>query len=156
MLAPHVRIIDTDHCMEARISVAGVNLHGTKLSIVSCYSPTEEYADSTKQAFYNNLSRVLREIKRAHSSFKIIACGDFNATIGTYCPYDEWHCVGKFHDPDPTSFNGTQLLEASENNGLYILNTMFATRILQFRVLFCSVLASIACNIFFRPGSNPW
>ena len=109
--------------------MARVILHGTKLSILSCYSPTEEYADSTKEAFYNNLSRILRETKRAHSSFKIIACGDFNATIGTDCPHDNWHCVGKFHDPDPTSFNGTQLLQVSENHSLYILNTMFATRI---------------------------
>lgn len=40
-----------------------------------------------------------------------------------------WRGVGPYHDDDPTSFKGIKLLETTECNKLYILNTMFATRL---------------------------
>ena len=105
-----------------------VKVNGVRLAIYSCYCPTEVHATSTKEIFYRTLNKAIQKMKKNHPSYKIIAAGDFNATSGHDCDHDSWKGVGPYHDHNPTSFNGTKLIETAEGNGLYILNTMFATR----------------------------
>lgn len=127
-LAPHVKLLDTQHIIEGRLTIVRVKVHGVKLAIYSCYCPTEEYATGTKETFYRKLNSAIHEMKKRHSSFKIIVASDFNATIGHDCEPQNWKSIGLHRDENPTSFNGTKLIETAEENSLFILNTMFATR----------------------------
>ena len=140
VMAPHVRLMDVEHIMEGRITMIRVKVHGVKLAIYSCYSPTEEYSTSSKETFHRTLQRAMLQMRKEHPSYKIIVAGDFNATIGQDCNHDTWKGVGPYHDEDPTSFNGTKLLETAECNQLHILNTMFATRYNEHRWTFHSNL----------------
>lgn len=111
-----------------------------KLFIINCYCPTEQYAESTKQSFYQSLQKLIHKYKNEHPSFKIIVAGDFNATIGNDCDANRWLSVGPFNDNNPTSFNGLRLIETAESKGLFLLNTMFATRTDEHRWSFVSNL----------------
>lgn len=128
VIAPHVRLFDIEYIMEGRIMLARISVHGVKLTVVSCYWSTEEHANSTKEAFYNTLSKALKSAKHSHPAFKLVVCGDFNATIGNDCQSSNWDYAGRFNDDEPTSFNGIKLMEIAGNNSLYILNTLFATK----------------------------
>ena len=112
VLAPHVVLEDTIFVKEGRIIGVRVIVNGIKLSIFSCYSPTDtkQYSDSTKDLFYSTLLKATKSIKSEHPSFKLIVGGDFNATVGKDCEPEKWPCVGNNHDPDPTSDNGLRLL----------------------------------------------
>ena len=61
--------------------LARIFVHGVKLTIVSCCCPTETHATSTKETFYNTLSKALQSSKHSHPASKLVMCGDFNATI---------------------------------------------------------------------------
>ena len=54
-LSTNVRIIDVENILEGRILLVRLTLFGVKLSAFCVYAPTEEYADSTKQLFFNTL-----------------------------------------------------------------------------------------------------
>ena len=128
VLAPHVQLVDVDHVMEGRITLVRVKVNGIKLGIYSCYCPTEDHSDTTKESFYRTLNKSIQKLKKDHPSYKVIVAGDFNATIGQDCNHESWMGVGSFNDDAPTSYNGEKLIETSESNDLYILNTLFATR----------------------------
>ena len=137
-LAPHVKFIDVEHHLEGRIMSFRVIIRGIRLTVFSCYAPHEGYAESSNDAFHNSFAKALVSTKKAHPSFKLLVCGDFNATIGTDCIDSDY--VGLYNDSDPTSFNGTKLIETAQNNGLYILNTMFPTKSSAHRWTFKSPL----------------
>lgn len=128
VLAPHVKIVDIEYQIEGRLLLTRISVYGTKLAIISCYAPTEEYSTSVKEAYHNNLTNIIKSTKLSHPSFKLLIGGDFNATIGNDCQSSNWRCVGPYNDDEPTSFNGMKLLEMAETNNLFILNTMFATK----------------------------
>ena len=88
VMAPHVRLMDVEHIMEGRITMIRVKVHGVKLAIYSCYSPTEEYSTSSKETFHRTLQRAMLQMRKEHPSYKIIVAGDFNATIGQDCNHD--------------------------------------------------------------------
>ena len=140
VMAPHIRLMDIEHIMEGRMTMVRVKANGVKLVIYSCYCPTEEHSTSSKETFYRTLHRAIQKMRKEHPSYTIIAAGDFNTTIGQGCNHETWIGVGPYHDEDPTSFNGTKLLETAECNKLYILNTMFATRSHEHRWSFHSNL----------------
>ena len=125
--APHVTVEDEIFVKEGRIVGARVTVNGTKLSIFSCYSPTDTkvYSDATKDAFYSTLSKAIKNIKSEHPSFKLIVGGDFNATVGRDCEPDKWAFVGNNHDPDPTSENGLRLLKFCKEQELYMMNSYY-------------------------------
>ena len=125
--APHVTVEDEIFVQEGRIVGARVIVNGTKLSIFSCYSPTDTkvYSDTTKDAFYSTLSKAIKTIKLEHPSFKLIVGGDFNATVGRDCEPDKWAFVGNNHDPDSTSENGLRLLKFCKEQELYMMNSFY-------------------------------
>ena len=125
--APHVTVEDEIFVQEGRIVGARVIVNGTKLSIFSCYSPTDTkvYSDTTKDAFYSTLSKAIKNIKLEHPSFKLIVGGDFNATVGRDCEPDKWAFVGNNHDPDSTSENGLRLLKFCKEQELYMMNSFY-------------------------------
>ena len=127
VLAPHVNLQDIIHVEAGRIIGARVILNGIKLSLFSCYDPTDtkSYSEQIKENFYITLRNATNAVKTEYSSFKLIIGGDFNATIGRDCEPEKWICVGNNNDPDPTSSNGTRLLGFAEEQSLYIMNSMF-------------------------------
>ena len=80
-LSPNVKIIDINNILEGRILLVMLILHGIKLSAFCAYAPTEKYADSSKQAFFNTLQKSILQVKKEHPRFKIIVGADMNATI---------------------------------------------------------------------------
>ena len=71
-LSPNVTVIDIENIIEGRIRLVRLKLHGIKLSAFCAYAPTEEYAESTKQLFFNTLQTSILNVKKEHPSFKIL------------------------------------------------------------------------------------
>ena len=79
ILSPNVKIVDINNIFEGRILLVRLTLHVIKLSAFCAYAPTEEYAESTKNFFYNTLQTSILKVKNEHPGFKLI---DMNATVG--------------------------------------------------------------------------
>ena len=74
ILAPHVQLKDVIHAKKGRILGARVIINGIKLSIFSCYSPTDtkSYSEQTKDEFYSSLSKAITSAKSDNPSFKLV------------------------------------------------------------------------------------
>lgn len=138
--APHVDIKDVAHHLDGRIMSLRVVIHGVKVTVVCCYGPTEEYAVSTKEAFYNTLQKTISSLKAQNPSYKLFLGGDFNASIGHDAVPANWACLGNNNDDCKTSTNGRKLIELCEANELRLTNTMFDTKTDQHRWSFKSNL----------------
>lgn len=51
VLAPQVMLLDVNHITEGRITMMQRKVHGMKLTIFTCYYPTEEYSNFSKKSF---------------------------------------------------------------------------------------------------------
>ena len=127
VLAPHVRLDDIMDIEQGRIIGARVRIKGLKLSVFSCYAPTDtkSYSDQIKNTFYNTLRKAVTSVKNEHPSYKLVIGGDFNATVGNDFQSEHSKCIGKNNDPNPTSENGHRLLQFAQEHKLSILNTFF-------------------------------
>ena len=123
-LSPEVELVDVDNIFEGRILLTRIILNGIKISAISAYAPTETYADSTKENFFNVLHKAVKKVKKEHPSFKILIGADMNATIGTDS-FGSWSHLGPNNDELPTNDNGTRLLNFSQECKLFILNSLF-------------------------------
>ena len=87
------------------------------MSIFSCYSPTDTkvYSGTTKDPFYNTLSKAIKNVMLEHPSFKFILGGDFNVTVGRDCEPDKLAFVGNNHGTGRTSKNGLGYLNFVKN-----------------------------------------
>ena len=126
-LSPVVELIDIDNILEGRILLTRIILHGIKISAFTAYAPTEQYADSTKDTFFNTLQKAVLQAKKEHPSFKILIGADMNATVGC-----DSLALGRIiiirspnNDDLPTNDNGTRLLSFSDECKLFILNFFF-------------------------------
>ena len=89
-------------------------------TIVSVYAPTMTHTDESKDAFYEELDRVLQGIRLKD---KLIVLGDFNARVGA--DHDLWpRTLGK-HGIGKCNSNGELLLSACAAHDLLITNTAF-------------------------------
>ena len=127
VLAPHVILDDIMDIELGRIIGARVRIRGLKLSVFSCYAPTDtkSYSDQIKNNFYHTLRKSVSSVKKDHPSYKLVIGGDFNATIGNDFQTENSKCIGKNNDPNPTSENGHRLLQFAHENNLSIMNTLF-------------------------------
>ena len=112
---------------QGRIIGARLKIKGLKLSVFSCYAPTDtkSYSDQIKNSFYNTLRKAITSVKNDHPSYKLVIGGDFNATIGKESQSEFSKCIGKNNDPNPTSKNGHRLLQFAHELNLSILNTQY-------------------------------
>ena len=92
-------------------------------TFVSIYAPTMTNPDETKENFYNQLRRTLRDIPR---SDKLILMGDFNARVGR--EFEKWPTVMGRHGLGSCNSNGELLLELCSEFGLLLTNTVFKQR----------------------------
>ena len=91
-MAPHVKVEDVFYIKSVRIIGARVVIRGMKLSVFSCYFPTDTkaYSDQTNDEFYSALLKATKSVKASHPCFKFVVGGDFNATIGSVCEVEKW------------------------------------------------------------------
>ena len=82
------------------------------------------YAEQQKIAFYQSLTKALKNVKKEHPGFKVIFGGDFNATIGKESEQN-WKCIGNNNDVESTGENGTRLLQFCTEQEMYIMNSRF-------------------------------
>ncbi|XP_065583485.1 craniofacial development protein 2-like [Artemia franciscana] len=105
----------SDRLMNARFG----HKHG-KMTVITCYAPTNDSDDATKEDFYSALSRCLA-IVPPHDITVLL--GDFNATVRD--DMGLWRGTVGPVSPDPLNDNGLRLLELCRSHDLYITNTYF-------------------------------
>ena len=80
-----------------------------------------------KIVFFNTLNKAIQKAKKEHPSFKVLVGADMNATIGTDS-FGSWSFLGPNNDELVTNDNGTRLLNLSNENKLFILNSLFPAK----------------------------
>ena len=126
-LSPDVELVDIDNILNGRILLVRCILHGIKISAFCAYAPTELYADSTKDNFFNKLNQAIQKVKREFPGFKVLIGADMNATIGDDS-FGPWEYLGPNNDQLETNDNGTRLLSISNENKLFLMNTLFPSK----------------------------
>ena len=106
-----------------RIIYARFDSKHIKLSVIQCYSPTNDASDEDEDAFYNQLQSVLH---RTPKHDMVAVMGDLNAKVGCDNIGRE-ACMGA-HGIGQMNENGERLLDFCEMNGLVVCNTIFAHR----------------------------
>ena len=92
-------------------------------TLISVYAPTMTSPDETKENFYNQLRRTLRDTPRTD---KLILMGDFNARVGR--DYEKWQSVLGRHGIGKCNTNGELLLALCSEFELLLTNTVFKQR----------------------------
>ncbi|KAK2701972.1 hypothetical protein QYM36_019366, partial [Artemia franciscana] len=98
-----------------RIMTARFVSNHTKMTIIACYAPTSEADEEEKDAFYNMLHSVTKDVPR-HNVLCVV--GDLNAKVGAdrqYCP----EVLGP-HGMGEINENGTLLIDYALSNDLII------------------------------------
>ena len=90
------------------------------VTTISVFVPKMTNPDENKEAFYNQLARVLSSIPRTD---KLLLIGDFSARIGRH--NDKWPLVMGKHGIGKCNFNGELLLALCFEFELIVTNTMF-------------------------------
>lgn len=106
--------------VDDRLMYARFDSKHIKLSIIQCYSPTNEVSDEEKDTFYNNLQGI---IHRTPKHDMIIVMGDMNAKVGNNNT-DRETSIGK-HGLGEMNENGERMMDFCEMNGLIACNTLF-------------------------------
>ena len=74
-LTKHVEMKDPENISD-RILAINCDIGGTKLRIINCYAPTNQYSLNEKQCFYEDLVKVINVKKEGKR--KTVTFGDFN------------------------------------------------------------------------------
>ena len=128
VLSPDVKLIDIDdNILDGRILLVRIILFGVRISAICAYAPTELYAESTKNKFFNTLHSSIQKVKKEHPGYKILIGADMNATIGNDS-FGAWTFLGPNNDSFDTNDNGTRLLTLSNENKLFIMNSLFPSK----------------------------
>ena len=131
LLAPHVKL--EDHCehMPARIISARVVVKNLELSILNGYAPTDSTKSETaKSLFYTTMTKAKEQLEQT-PRHKIIALGDFNATISSNSKEcGSWDEVLGHNNSDrvATNGNGERLLTWCLQTKMKLINTSFRSK----------------------------
>lgn len=106
-----------------RLLVARFHSRYTKLSIITCYAPTEDALDEEKERFYEQLQSALGNIP---SHDMLIVAGDMNAKVGANNQQKE-RTMGK-QGLGEMNNNGERLYQLCSENDLVIGGTTFQHR----------------------------
>ena len=77
--------------------------------------------------FFNKLNQAIQQVKREFPGFKVLIGADFNATIGEDS-FGPWEYLGPNNDQLETNDNGTRLLSLSNENKLFLLNSLYPSK----------------------------
>lgn len=106
----------SDRIMTLRLSLCKLRF----LHLISVYAPTMQHSDAIKEAFYEDLSSIIRAIPEGD---KCIILGDFNARVGR--DSTTWPSVLGSHGVGNANSNGHLLLSFCAENKLAITNSYF-------------------------------
>ena len=102
-----------------------------RLSVLNVYAPTDATeSESTKNSFYTALNKAKEELD-VTPSYKLIALGDFNASISSKSKDSgSWDSILGTNNSDKidTNGNGERLLKWCLKNNMKITNTLFRTK----------------------------
>ena len=90
------------------------------MSLISAYAPTLTSSDGAKDAFYEELKALVKDVS---PSDKFTLLGDFNARVGTDC--NDWKGVLGPHGTGKLNSDGLMMLSFCAENDLTITNTLF-------------------------------
>ena len=106
-----------------RILTLRLNTTEGPVTLVSVYAPTLSSTPEVKDAFYENLSSIIKNIPDKE---QLVLLGDFNARVGAN--HDSWPtCLGPF-GVGKINENGQRLLEVCTYYNLCISNSYFQTK----------------------------
>ena len=101
------------------------------MSILNAYAPTDSTkSDTAKSSFYSALSKAKKYLDE-FPKFKVVALGDFNATISTMSKDSgAWDQVLGHNNSDrvTTNNNGERLLMWCLKNKILLANTLFRSK----------------------------
>ena len=97
-----------------------------KLSVVTCYAPTEAAEKEEKDNFYDSLQSTLEDIPK-HDV--LVVLGDFNARVGSDNT-DRERIMGK-HGTSTMTGNGSRLCDMCGDNDIVIGGTLFQNKIIH-------------------------
>ena len=103
-----------------RLMTVDLHLDGCVLTIISAYAPTLCSSNEDKDAFYEQLNEIIREVPAAN---KLLLLGDFNARVGK--DHESWDSVLGHYGVGNENTNGTMLLSLCTRHQLTITNTLF-------------------------------
>lgn len=106
----------SDRIMSLRLPLSGNRF----LTLFSVYAPTLQAEAVLKEAFYSELSSLLKKVDKED---KILIMGDFNARVGT--DHIVWPGVLGRHGTGNCNDNGRLLLEFCTEHSLSVTNTLF-------------------------------
>ena len=130
IFAPHVKLVDTQIHLEARILSVRVVVHGLFLTLTCSYAPTNCSSESAKSHFYGKLRQANKDMLK-FNRFKSINLGDFNASIGMDSKNSgAWdNVLGSNNSSNlETNGNGESFLKFCSENRLRIINSIFRTK----------------------------
>ena len=131
LLAPHVILEDHNVFQDARIITAKVRSRGVRFALLNAYAPTEASgSENAKSCFYSSLNKAKQYLDKM-PKFKLIALGDFNATISAHSKTSgAWDSVLGHNNSDrvETNNNGERLLTWCSKSKLKIVNSIFRTK----------------------------
>ena len=131
LLAPHVKLDSFQEHLTARIISATICVKNMRLSILNVYAPTNvTESESTKNAFYSALNKAKEDLDR-NPSYKVVALGDFNATISSKSKDSgSWNSILGHNNSDKviTNDNGERMLKWCLKNNMKITNSLFRSK----------------------------
>jgi endonuclease/exonuclease/phosphatase family metal-dependent hydrolase len=94
--------------------------NGEVATLISCYAPRLAAPLDEKEAFYDQLDRLIRAVPRGH---KLYVLGDFNARVGRDTSLRP-KVIGH-HGIGNENANGTMLLQTCAIHSLVLTNTVY-------------------------------
>ena len=111
------KALETVEMITPRIMIATIN-GNPRITVISCYSPTNVSDEIEVERFYVNLTSITRQIPK--HNFVVIA-GDFNTHLGQQDGF-------KYSYHAQTNRNGVMLKDYLHENNLICLSTKFQKR----------------------------
>ena len=131
LLAPHVKIVEHQEIVAARLLLANIVVKGMRLSVLNVYAPTNSTkAESTKTNFYRALDKA-QLIMNNKPKFKRIVLGDFNATISSRSKESgAWDNIIGTNNSNlvDTNGNGEKMLQMCQKHQLKIVNSFYRSK----------------------------
>ena len=114
------KMLERYECISERIVWCRLKGRYGNITVVQVYAPTEDKTDEEKNDFYDQLSEVVRNVKR-HDM--LLLMGDFNAKVGQEDGI--WRDVMGVFGIGTRNNNGQRLLEFCAEHRLCVTNTIF-------------------------------
>jgi hypothetical protein len=90
------------------------------ITLISCYTRTEDKEDEVKEQFYKEIERMVENVPKGDT---VIMLGDCNTQLGKEEAYSL--ITGKHTLHEKTNRNGEMLCDFAVTHNLVVMNTQF-------------------------------